>query len=91
VLIVEDDADLARALALDHAGYEVRVEHDGPAALHAGAEWPPDLVVLDLGLRDVRRSALACPEHQHRDQDAAPTSSTTSVVRLAVTIEPPPG
>ncbi|HEV7885384.1 MAG TPA: response regulator [Solirubrobacteraceae bacterium] len=52
MLIVEDDADLARALALalDHAGYEVRVEHDGPAALHAGAEWPPDLVVLDLGL-----------------------------------------
>jgi two-component system response regulator MprA len=52
VLIVEDDADLARALALelDHAGYDVRVERDGPAALNAGAEWQPDLVVLDLGL-----------------------------------------
>jgi two-component system response regulator MprA len=52
VLVVEDDTDLAGALALelDHAGYEVRVEADGPAALRAGAEWPPDLVVLDLGL-----------------------------------------
>jgi two-component system response regulator MprA len=52
VLVVEDDADLAGALALelDHAGYEVRVEPDGPAALRAGADWQPDLVVLDLGL-----------------------------------------
>ena len=52
VLIVEDDEDLAAALALelDHAGYEVRVEHDGPGALGAHREWGPDLVVLDLGL-----------------------------------------
>jgi two-component system response regulator MprA len=52
VLVVEDDADLARALALElaHAGYDVRVEPDGPAALRSGAEWQPNLVVLDLGL-----------------------------------------
>jgi two-component system response regulator MprA len=52
VLVVEDDADLARALALEleHAGYAVRVERDGPAALRAGDEWLPELVVLDLGL-----------------------------------------
>jgi two-component system KDP operon response regulator KdpE len=40
----------ALELELAHAGYEVRVEPDGPAALRAGAEWEPDLVVLDLGL-----------------------------------------
>jgi DNA-binding response OmpR family regulator len=52
VLVIEDDADLACALELElaHAGYEVRVEPDGPAALRAGAEWEPNLVVLDLGL-----------------------------------------
>jgi CheY-like chemotaxis protein len=52
VLVVEDDPDLAGALELEleHAGYEVRVEPDGPAALSAGADWQPDLVVLDLGL-----------------------------------------
>jgi DNA-binding response OmpR family regulator len=52
VLVVEDDPDLAGALELElqHAGYEVRVEPDGPAALRAGADWQPDLVVLDLGL-----------------------------------------
>src|SRR5690242_4113613 len=52
VLIVEDDAELARALALelDHAGHDVRVERDAPAALRAAREWWPELVVLDLGL-----------------------------------------
>jgi DNA-binding response OmpR family regulator len=52
VLVVEDDPDLARALGLElaHAGYDVRVAVDGPAALHAGADWAPNLVVLDLGL-----------------------------------------
>jgi DNA-binding response OmpR family regulator len=52
VLVVEDDADLARAVALelDHAGHDVRIEHDGPGALRAHSDWAPDLVVLDLGL-----------------------------------------
>jgi DNA-binding response OmpR family regulator len=52
VLIVEDDEDLAAAVGLElgHAGYEVRVEGDGPGALRVDREWGPDLVVLDLGL-----------------------------------------
>jgi DNA-binding response OmpR family regulator len=51
-LIVEDDRDIASALALElaHAGYEVQTAHDGPAGLLAAREWSPDLVVLDLGL-----------------------------------------
>ena len=52
VLIVEDDPDIASALALElgHGGYEARAERDGPAALVRFTEWPADLVVLDLGL-----------------------------------------
>jgi two-component system response regulator MprA len=52
VLIVEDDPGIASALTLElsHEGYEARVEHDGPAALLTFSEWPPELVVLDLGL-----------------------------------------
>jgi DNA-binding response OmpR family regulator len=52
VLVVEDDGDIASAVALEleHAGYETRVEGDGPGALLAAGEWSPDLVVLDLGL-----------------------------------------
>jgi two-component system response regulator MprA len=51
-LVVEDDADLARAMALEleHGGYEVRLERDGPGGLRAEREWTPDLVLLDLGL-----------------------------------------
>ncbi len=52
VLIVEDDPDIASALALElgHGGYEARVERDGPGALLTSAQWPAELVVLDLGL-----------------------------------------
>jgi DNA-binding response OmpR family regulator len=52
VLIVEDDPGIAGALALElvHAGYEARVERDGPGALLTSVEWPAELVVLDLGL-----------------------------------------
>ena len=52
ILVVEDDLDLAHALALEleHAGYAVRTAGDGPGALHAEAEWRADLVLLDLGL-----------------------------------------
>jgi DNA-binding response OmpR family regulator len=52
VLVVEDDREIARVLALelDHAGYEPRVVTDGPAALSAVSDWDPHLVLLDLGL-----------------------------------------
>ena len=34
-------------------GHEVQVAHDGFAALEAGREWPPDLVVLDISMPGV--------------------------------------
>jgi DNA-binding response OmpR family regulator len=55
VLVVEDDPDIASALALEleHAGYEARIECDGPGALRSTSEWPAELVVLDLGLPSI--------------------------------------
>jgi DNA-binding response OmpR family regulator len=52
VLVVEDDAGIARSLerGLARAGYGVRIASSGGAALAAG---PCDLVLLDLGLPDV--------------------------------------
>jgi CheY-like chemotaxis protein len=52
LLIVEDHPDVAESLALilqcdDH---EVRIAHDGPAALKALAKFRPDVVLLDVGL-----------------------------------------
>jgi DNA-binding response OmpR family regulator len=52
VLVVEDNTDLASGLAynLQLEGYDVRIAADGTRALAAAAEWPPDLVILDLML-----------------------------------------
>jgi PAS domain S-box-containing protein len=52
VLIVDDNRDAAQSLAdlLEISGYEVRVEHDGPAALAAAREELPEAVLLDIGL-----------------------------------------
>ena len=52
VLVVDDDARLADSLrrALSYEGHSVEVAADGPAALVAARERPPDLVVLDVML-----------------------------------------
>jgi DNA-binding response OmpR family regulator len=52
ILVVEDEEAIAEAVRarLDSEGYAVRVAGDGPEALQAVAEHPPDLVVLDLML-----------------------------------------
>jgi two-component system, OmpR family, KDP operon response regulator KdpE len=55
ILVVDDDAGLARALAINLRahGYDVETALDGRTALTAAAARPPDLVVLDLGLPDL--------------------------------------
>jgi|SRR5438105_4085590 len=52
VLVVDDDPDTRFIFpaALEHAGYEARVEADGAAALAAIRSDPPDIVVLDLAM-----------------------------------------
>ncbi len=50
VLVVDDDADIARfvALNLELEGFEVRIAHDGVEALAAVEVWLPELVLLDV-------------------------------------------
>ncbi|HYE80308.1 MAG TPA: ATP-binding protein, partial [bacterium] len=52
ILVVDDNRDLAMSLAilLRIAGHEVRVAHDGPAAVAAAAEFEPAVILLDIGL-----------------------------------------
>ncbi|KHL01802.1 response regulator [Sinomonas humi] len=52
VLVVEDEAQIARALQINLRvhGYEAVTAQSGEAALEAAASSPPDIVVLDLGL-----------------------------------------
>lgn len=55
ILIVEDDATIARfvELELTHAGFEVRKATDGKLGLEAVAEAEPDLLILDLMLPEI--------------------------------------
>ena len=52
VLVVEDDADLARQLreCLSDAGYAVDLAPDGEEGHYLGAKEPYDARVLDIGL-----------------------------------------
>lgn len=52
ILVVEDDATIARfvELELQHAGYSVMKVSDGLAALSAAEDYAPDVIVLDLML-----------------------------------------
>lgn len=55
VLIVEDDAQIARALAVNLKArrYDVKLAKDGATALVLAANHHPDAVLLDLGLPDM--------------------------------------
>jgi two-component system CheB/CheR fusion protein len=52
VLVVDDNVDAARSLVilLSLWGHEVVAVHDGPEALEAAFEHPPEVVLLDIGL-----------------------------------------
>ncbi|HEX4083535.1 MAG TPA: response regulator [Chthoniobacteraceae bacterium] len=52
VLIVDDHADAAQALAmlLRRRNCEVRVSNDGPSGLEAASAFAPEVLLLDLGL-----------------------------------------
>jgi signal transduction histidine kinase len=52
ILVADDNEDFAASLAavLRGMGHEVRVEHDGAAALAAAAQFRPNMAFLDIGL-----------------------------------------
>ena len=52
VLVVDDNADLARGLArlLEIHGHQVQIAHDGPTGLETAKAWHPEFVLLDIGL-----------------------------------------
>jgi len=61
LLVVEDDADSADALAvlLRSLGHDVSVAYDGESALHEVDEHEFDLVIVDIGLPDVGGEEIA--------------------------------
>jgi PAS domain S-box-containing protein len=55
VLVVDDNEDAAETLAmvLQQSGYHTRTAFDSRSALATVAVWPPDIVILDIGLPDI--------------------------------------
>jgi PAS domain S-box-containing protein len=52
VLVMEDNADVARSIArlLTVAGHDVRVAHDGASGMSVAREFAPEAVLIDIGL-----------------------------------------
>ena len=61
VLIADDNVDAAESNAtlLEMEGYEVKVVHDGQAALNAALAIPFDVAVLDIGMPQINGYDLA--------------------------------
>jgi two-component system phosphate regulon response regulator PhoB len=72
ILLVEDDSDIRHLVSykLTKGGFDVIEAADGPAALQAADQHPPDLVLLDV--RMPRMSGLeVCRELRGRAGTAA--------------------
>lgn len=52
ILIVDDEPQIMRVLrrSLSAHGYDLRSASDGETALETFGDWPPDLVITDLGM-----------------------------------------
>lgn len=55
VLVVDDNADVAASmgLQLENLGQQIRIVHDGTAALEAVEQFQPEVVLLDIGMPDL--------------------------------------
>ncbi len=61
ILVVDDSVDSAETLGelLKIWGYDVRLAHDGEAALAAAREYRPEVILLDIGLPGMDGFAVA--------------------------------
>jgi CheY-like chemotaxis protein len=67
VVIVEDNHEAADSLQLllGLHGYEARVAYTGPDGVRLAQEWPPDIVLCDIGLPGLDGYGVATALRQH--------------------------
>jgi CheY-like chemotaxis protein len=67
VVIVEDNQSVAESFRrlLELHGYEVRVAFTGPEGVRLAQEWPPDVVLCDIGLPGLDGYGVATALRQH--------------------------
>lgn len=80
VLLVEDQADVARATAmgLAHLGAEVCIAATGTAALEQSLAFRPTLVLLDIDLPDINGHEVGRRLRQMPELDSVPLVALTS-------------
>lgn len=61
ILVADDNEDMVEssALLLESMGHEVDKAFDGASALVRAEHWRPDIVLLDIGLPDIRGDEVA--------------------------------
>ena len=69
ILVVDDLVDTAASMAelLEIWGHEVRMAHDGPAALEAARAFRPEVVLLDIGMPGMDGYEVARRIRQERE------------------------
>jgi CheY-like chemotaxis protein len=67
IVVVEDNLDAAESLRLylDLHGYEVRVAYTGPEGVRLAQEWPPAVVLCDIGLPGLDGYGVATALRRH--------------------------
>lgn len=82
VLIIEDNTDVADALAwlIEFLGHTVRVSLCAEEALQTASEWRPDAVVTDIGLPDMDGYRLAPLLREHARLEGVPIFSLSAYV-----------
>jgi CheY-like chemotaxis protein len=67
VLVIEDNRATADSLRLllDLRGHEARVAYDGLAGVRAAQDWPPDVVLCDIGLPGLDGYGVAAALRDH--------------------------
>jgi DNA-binding response OmpR family regulator len=70
ILLVEDDADIARSVAfrLRKQDYDVETVNDGKTALQIALQSIPDLVILDLMLPSLSGEEICKGIREHDDE-----------------------
>ena len=69
VLVVDDNVDLVEMLSMviEAAGHYVRKAFDGRSGISAALEYQPDLILLDVGMPDMKGTEVAKELRRHRE------------------------
>jgi CheY-like chemotaxis protein len=78
ILVVDDDADVAKstAMLLETCGHQVCTVQDGAAAIEAACRCRPDVILLDIGMPGMNGYEVACRLRQE------PTLQDTRLIAL---------